>query len=76
MSMIRPEPALSCPNSALRYHWESHAVRGLLSIAYFAVWLSSLPGSADGLVSASKPLAPTGRSELADVSGVLRPGLG
>jgi len=36
MSMIRPEPDLSPPNSAVRYHWVVQDVRMLLSIAYRA----------------------------------------
>src|SRR5258708_17707847 len=69
MSIRRPEPALSRPKSALAYHCDVQLVRRLLSIAYLAYWLFSLPGSAEGLVRGSKPVAPTGCSTLADVSG-------
>src|SRR5258707_11925825 len=70
MSIRRPEPALSRPKSALAYHCDVQLVRRLLSIAYLAYWLFSLPGSAEGLVRGSKPVAPTGCSTLADVSGL------
>src|SRR5260370_8589517 len=59
MSIRRPEPALSRPKSALAYHCDVQLVRSLLSIAYLAYWLFSLPGSAEGLARGSKPGAPT-----------------
>src|SRR5262245_53974437 len=68
MSISRPEPALSRPKSALAYHCDVQLVCGLLSIASLAYWVFSLPGSADGLVRGSKPVAPTGRNVVADVS--------
>src|SRR5690242_19067548 len=55
MSIMSPEPDLSWPNSGLAYHWELQPVCMLPSMAYLASWLSSLVGSADGLVSGSKP---------------------
>src|SRR6266849_8374246 len=76
MSIRRPEPALSRPKSALAYHCDVQLVRRLLSIAYLAYWVFSLPGSAEGLVRGSKPVAPTGCSTVTDVGGVLRFELG
>src|SRR5258708_22505215 len=71
MSIRRPEPALSRPKSALAYHCDVQLVRWLLSIAYLAYWLLSFPGSAEGLVRGSKPVAPTCRTTLGDAN---RPG--
>src|SRR5579859_891066 len=76
MSINRPEPVLRWPKPGVAYHCEVHAVRGLLSIAYFAYLLSSLPGSAFTLVNGSKPVAPAGFSIVTEVSGVLLPGVG
>src|SRR5258706_8435275 len=60
MAIMRPDPALSRPKSALAYHCDVQLVRRLLSIAYLAYWLLSLPGTAEGLSRGSKAGGPTG----------------